>query len=107
MSETYRVHAAAQRRAANETILPNRKAMHECSALAWDAMAAYEIVALSHEQLTLGALPMVRTDQSRWRLPSRSDVHRLGSELLVLGRFLTRKVNIARTDTDGLSYTDV
>lgn len=38
-SETYRAHAAAQREAAAKTTLPNRRAMHERSAMAWDAMA--------------------------------------------------------------------
>ncbi|HWL46792.1 MAG TPA: hypothetical protein VNQ31_03670 [Sphingomonadaceae bacterium] len=37
--ETYRANAAAQRAAALSTNLPNRRAMHERSAQAWDAMA--------------------------------------------------------------------
>jgi hypothetical protein len=37
--ETYRANAAAQRAAAQKTNLPNRRAMHERSAMTWDAMA--------------------------------------------------------------------
>lgn len=39
-SETYRAQAAAQREAAEKTMLPNRRAMHERSALVWEEMAA-------------------------------------------------------------------
>jgi hypothetical protein len=39
VSETYRAHAAAQRNAALNTVLPNRREMHERSAQAWEAMA--------------------------------------------------------------------
>ena len=39
-SETYRAYAAAQRKAALETNLSNRREMHERSAEAWEAMAA-------------------------------------------------------------------
>ena len=38
-AETYRTNAAAQRAAALNTALPNRREMHERSALAWEAMA--------------------------------------------------------------------
>ena len=38
-AETYRLNAAAQRAAAQKTNLPNRRAMHERSAMTWDAMA--------------------------------------------------------------------
>jgi len=38
--EIYRANAAAQRAAADKTNLPNRRAMHERSALSWEAMAA-------------------------------------------------------------------
>ena len=38
--ETYRTHAANERAAAARTNLPNRRAMHERSALTWEAMAA-------------------------------------------------------------------
>lgn len=38
-SETYRANAATQRAAAQATNLANRRAMHERSAIAWDAMA--------------------------------------------------------------------
>jgi hypothetical protein len=37
--ETYRAHAAAERAAAANTNLPNRRAMHERSAMTWEAMA--------------------------------------------------------------------
>ncbi len=38
-SEAYRANAAAERAAAAKTNLPNRKAMHERSAMTWEAMA--------------------------------------------------------------------
>jgi hypothetical protein len=38
-SETYRAYAAAQRQAALETNLANRREMHQRSAEAWEAMA--------------------------------------------------------------------
>jgi hypothetical protein len=38
-AETFRAHAAAQRNAALNAVLPNRREMHERSALAWEAMA--------------------------------------------------------------------
>jgi hypothetical protein len=38
-SEVYRANAAAEREAAAKTNLPNRKAMHERSAMTWEAMA--------------------------------------------------------------------
>jgi hypothetical protein len=38
-SEAFRANAAAERAAAAKTNLPNRKAMHERSAMTWDAMA--------------------------------------------------------------------
>lgn len=38
--EIYRANAAAQRLAAANATLPNRKAMHERSAESWEAMAA-------------------------------------------------------------------
>jgi hypothetical protein len=38
--ESYRAHAAAQREAAAKTNLPNRRSMHERSAMTWEAMAA-------------------------------------------------------------------
>ncbi|KRB86628.1 hypothetical protein ASE00_08055 [Sphingomonas sp. Root710] len=38
--EIYRANAAAQRAAAANATLPNRKAMHERSAESWEAMAA-------------------------------------------------------------------
>ena len=37
--ELYRANAAAQRLAAQNTNLPNRRAMHERSAESWEAMA--------------------------------------------------------------------
>jgi hypothetical protein len=37
--ETYRAHAAAERTAAANTNLPNRRAMFERSAMTWEAMA--------------------------------------------------------------------
>jgi hypothetical protein len=37
--ETYRANAAAQRDAAKKTDLPNRREMHERSALTWETMA--------------------------------------------------------------------
>lgn len=37
--ETYRANAAKERASAASTPLPNRKAMHERSALTWEAMA--------------------------------------------------------------------
>ena len=37
--ETYRANAAAQRAAAENTSLPNRRMMHERSAYTWDTMA--------------------------------------------------------------------
>ncbi len=37
--DIYRANAAAQRDAAAKTNLPNRREMHERSAMAWDAMA--------------------------------------------------------------------
>ncbi len=37
--EIYRANAAAQRAAADKTNLPNRREMHERSALTWEAMA--------------------------------------------------------------------
>ncbi|MGH6616352.1 hypothetical protein [Sphingomonas sp.] len=37
--ETYRANAAAQRDAAEKTNLPNRRAMHERSAMTWETMA--------------------------------------------------------------------
>lgn len=37
--EIYRANAAAQRAAADETSLPNQRAMHERSASSWEAMA--------------------------------------------------------------------
>jgi hypothetical protein len=37
--QIYRANAAAQREAAANTDLPNRREMHERSAMAWDAMA--------------------------------------------------------------------
>jgi len=39
LSETYRANAAVERAAAAKTNLPNRKAMHERSALTWETMA--------------------------------------------------------------------
>ena len=39
LSETYRAHAAAERAAAAKTNLPNRRAMHERSAMTWEGMA--------------------------------------------------------------------
>ena len=39
LSETYRAHAAKERAAAANTTLPNRREMHERSALTWEAMA--------------------------------------------------------------------
>jgi hypothetical protein len=38
-SETFRANAVAQRAAAAKSDLPNRRAMHERSALMWDQMA--------------------------------------------------------------------
>lgn len=38
--ESYRTQAAAQREAAAKTNLPNRRLMHERSAMTWEAMAA-------------------------------------------------------------------
>ncbi|WP_380871746.1 hypothetical protein ACFB49_27000 [Sphingomonas sp. DBB INV C78] len=38
--ESYRAQAAAQREAAARTNLPNRRMLHERSALTWEAMAA-------------------------------------------------------------------
>jgi|GEM_PF-1849350 len=38
--EVYRANAAAQRLAAENSTLPNRRAMHERSAESWEAMAA-------------------------------------------------------------------
>lgn len=38
--EIYRANAAAQRAAAEKTNLPNRRAMHERSALTWEIMAS-------------------------------------------------------------------
>lgn len=38
--ETYRANAAAQRAAAQNTNLPNRREMHERSARTWETMAA-------------------------------------------------------------------
>jgi len=37
--ETYLANAAAQRAAAEKTNLPNRRKMHERSALTWETMA--------------------------------------------------------------------
>lgn len=37
--ETYRANAAAQRAAAANTNLPNRREMHERSAFTWESMA--------------------------------------------------------------------
>ena len=37
--QLYRSYAAAQRRAAAEASLPNRRAMHERSAAVWEQMA--------------------------------------------------------------------
>ena len=37
--ETYRTNAAAQRAAAEKTNLPNRREMHERSAITWETMA--------------------------------------------------------------------
>lgn len=37
--ETYRANAAAQREAAEKTNLPNRREMHERSAMTWETMA--------------------------------------------------------------------
>ncbi|ATY31162.1 hypothetical protein [Sphingomonas psychrotolerans] len=37
--ETYLANAAAQRAAAENTDLPNRRAMHERSAVTWETMA--------------------------------------------------------------------
>lgn len=37
--ETYRANAAAQRAAAGKTNLPNRREMHERSAVTWETMA--------------------------------------------------------------------
>ena len=37
-SETYRAYAAAQRKAALETNLTNRREMHERSAATWESM---------------------------------------------------------------------
>ena len=39
LAETYRANAASERAAAAKTTLPNRRAMHERSALTWEAMA--------------------------------------------------------------------
>ena len=38
-AQIYRINAAAQRAAAAATNLPNRREMHERSAMAWDTMA--------------------------------------------------------------------
>ena len=38
-SETYRRNAAAERAAAAKTNLPNRREMHERSAMVWEEMA--------------------------------------------------------------------
>jgi hypothetical protein len=48
-SETYRSYAAAQRKAALESNLANRRAMHQRSAETWETMAdaAEEVVALA------------------------------------------------------------
>ena len=39
-AQIYRTNAAAQRAAAATTNLPNRREMHERSAVAWETMAA-------------------------------------------------------------------
>ena len=51
--ETYRANAAKERAAAASTNLANRKAMHERSAMTWEAMAASaqdtaEMAAVNH-----------------------------------------------------------
>lgn len=39
LSEIYRAHAAAERASAEGSVLLNRRAVHEQSALVWDRMA--------------------------------------------------------------------
>jgi hypothetical protein len=39
LAQTYRANAAAERAAAAKTTLENRRAMHERSAMTWEAMA--------------------------------------------------------------------
>lgn len=53
--ETYRANAAAERKAAANTDLPNRRAMHERSAMTWEEMAANAEALLELTQTNLAA----------------------------------------------------
>ena len=53
--ETYRANAAAERRAAESTNLPNRRAMHERSAITWEEMADNAEALIELTQVNLAA----------------------------------------------------
>jgi hypothetical protein len=53
--ETYRANAAAQRAAAANTNLPNRRDMHERSALTWDTMARSAEETVGRAEVNLAA----------------------------------------------------
>jgi hypothetical protein len=53
--ETYRANAAAERKAAEATNLPNRRAMHERSAITWEEMAANAEALIELTQVNLAA----------------------------------------------------
>jgi hypothetical protein len=53
--ETYRANAAAERRAAEVTNLPNRRAMHERSAITWEEMAANAEALIELTQVNMAA----------------------------------------------------
>jgi hypothetical protein len=53
--ETYRANAAAEWKAAASTDLPNRRAMHERSAITWEEMAANAEALIELTQVNLAA----------------------------------------------------
>ena len=53
--ETYRANAANERKAAEATNLPNRRAMHERSAITWEEMAANAEALIELTQVNLAA----------------------------------------------------
>ena len=53
--ETYSANAAAERKAAANTDLPNGRAMHERSAITWEEMAANAEALLVLTQVNLAA----------------------------------------------------
>jgi hypothetical protein len=53
--ETYRANAANERKAAEATNLPNRRAMHERSAITWEEMAANAEALIELTQVNMAA----------------------------------------------------